>query len=195
MSELPSACILIVTASAQAGEQLAAMLPQKRCCAPLFARTTTQAKQLHQTAPFDLIIVNTPLPDDFGTDFALFLSKQQPPTGILLLCEADQYDAIAARTEYAGVLVLQKPLHRQLFVQGIGLLLASTRRLQSMEEKTRVLHTKMEEVRLVDRAKLLLMERLQMTESQAHRYLEKTAMDRCVTRSQVSLDIIKTYEN
>ena len=32
-----------------------------------------------------------------------------------------------------------------------------------------------------------------MTEAQAHRYIEKQAMDRCTTRREIALGIIKTY--
>ena len=53
----------------------------------------------------------------------------------------------------------------------------------------------MEDIRLVNRAKLLLIEQLKMSESEAHRYIEKRAMDTCVKRRKVAEDIIKTYEN
>ena len=51
----------------------------------------------------------------------------------------------------------------------------------------------MEEIRLVNRAKWLLISALNMHESDAHRYIEKQAMDRCVSKRQVAEEIIKTY--
>ena len=51
----------------------------------------------------------------------------------------------------------------------------------------------MEEIRLVNRAKWLLISELKMDEPDAHRYIEKQAMDRCVTRREVAEEIIKTY--
>lgn len=51
----------------------------------------------------------------------------------------------------------------------------------------------MEEIRIVGRAKLLLIEKLKMTEPDAHRYIEKTAMDRCISKRAVAESIIKTY--
>ena len=51
----------------------------------------------------------------------------------------------------------------------------------------------MNEIRLVNRAKWLLISELNMTEANAHRYIEKQAMDRCVSRRQVAEEIIKTY--
>ena len=44
-----------------------------------------------------------------------------------------------------------------------------------------------------NRAKWLLIEQLKMTEAEAHRHIEKQAMDRCTTRREIALGIIKTY--
>ena len=48
----------------------------------------------------------------------------------------------------------------------------------------------MEEIRLVNRAKWLLIEKQNMTELEAHRYIEKQAMDQCVQRKEIALQII-----
>ena len=63
------------------------------------------------------------------------------------------------------------------------------------EKEASSLQRKMEEIRLVNRAKLVLMEHLNMSEAQAHRYIEKSAMDSCTKRSEVAETIIRTYEN
>ncbi len=52
----------------------------------------------------------------------------------------------------------------------------------------------MEEIRLVNRAKWILIDVLGMSENDAHRYIEKQAMDRCVTKAEVARGIISTYE-
>ena len=51
----------------------------------------------------------------------------------------------------------------------------------------------MNEIRIVNRAKWLLISELKMTEPDAHRYIEKQAMDACVSRKQIAEEIIKTY--
>ena len=53
---------------------------------------------------------------------------------------------------------------------------------------------KLEELRLVTRAKCLLVQNLAMTEADAHRYIEKQAMDLRVPRVRVAEDILRTYE-
>ena len=56
------------------------------------------------------------------------------------------------------------------------------------------LEEKIEEIRLVNRAKWLLIERLGMTEAEAHRYIEKQSMDQRIPRRELAENIIKTYE-
>ena len=51
----------------------------------------------------------------------------------------------------------------------------------------------MEEIRIVNRAKWLLIGELKLDEPEAHRYIEKQAMDRCVSKRVVAEEIIKTY--
>ena len=54
---------------------------------------------------------------------------------------------------------------------------------------------KLEELQLISRAKAVLIEYLKLTEPQAHRCIEKQAMDLGLTRRQVALNILKTYES
>lgn len=51
----------------------------------------------------------------------------------------------------------------------------------------------MEEIRIVNRAKWILISEIKMDEADAHRYIEKQAMDRCVSKREVAESIIKTY--
>ena len=54
---------------------------------------------------------------------------------------------------------------------------------------------KIDEIRLVNRAKWLLIECLSMTEADAHRYIEKQAMDLRLSKREVAENIIKTYKS
>ena len=65
--------------------------------------------------------------------------------------------------------------------------------LRKTEKKTLSIEEKMEEIRIVNRAKWLLISELKMDEQGAHRYIEKQAMDRCVSKKVIAEEIIKTY--
>ncbi|MFA6841361.1 MAG: ANTAR domain-containing protein, partial [Sphaerochaetaceae bacterium] len=68
------------------------------------------------------------------------------------------------------------------------------RRLVSLRSENSKLQRKIEEIKLVDRAKWALIQYLHMNEQQAHRYIEKQAMDLRQSRRDVAERIIKTYE-
>lgn len=63
-----------------------------------------------------------------------------------------------------------------------------------MERENKDLAAKIDGIRLVNRAKWALIEHLGMTEDQAHRYIEKQAMDARVSKKEVAEGIIRTYE-
>ena len=50
------------------------------------------------------------------------------------------------------------------------------------------------ELKRIQKAKGLLMRQLGMTEQDAHRWIEKAAMDRCVKKREIAETIIRMYE-
>ena len=93
-----------------------------------------------------------------------------------------------------GVMVLGVPASTQMVAQSLRMLCAARERLRRMEEKQATVEEKIEEIRMVNRAKWLLIERLQMNEGEAHRYIEKQAMDMRLPRKEIAENIIKTYQ-
>ncbi len=66
-------------------------------------------------------------------------------------------------------------------------------KVQVLSSQTTKLKVKMEEIKQVNRAKMLLMQNMNMSEQEAHRYIEKEAMDRGMKKTAISEEIIKTY--
>lgn len=148
-----------------------------------FAESEAEAAALLSSRRFDLLVVNAPLAD--GTGEALCHRMGVYP---LLLVPQAMYDALTARVTPRGVLLLPKPVSPTLFRQAVSLLLATRAKVERLEGK-------LEEVRIVDRAKWALIQTLKMSEGQAHRYIEKQAMDLRKTKREVAENIVKTYEN
>ena len=92
-----------------------------------------------------------------------------------------------------GVFTLPKPVNRPALAQALDWMSSARERLRKLEKKTVSVEEKMEEIRAVNRAKWLLISELSMAEPQAHRYIEKQAMDRCISRREVAEEIIRTY--
>lgn len=113
----------------------------------------------------------------------------------MLIVKNEIYDQIAYKTEDSGVIVLSKPLSSSALTQAVRVAAALRARLVKEEKKTETMQKRMDEIRLVNHAKWVLISKLGMDEENAHRFIEKQAMDLRQTRSEVSQFIIRTYEN
>ena len=64
-----------------------------------------------------------------------------------------------------------------------------------MQSENAKLQRKLDEGRIIDRAKGILIKYLSMTEPQAHKYLERQAMDLRISKTEVAKRLLSTYEN
>lgn len=188
----PLCRVLVVSAGTQAYDYIRELLPPGEYDPVTHAASAGEAKRLLLGSDYDIIIINTPLPDEFGTEFALDCAAGT--CGVLVLCKSELYEQIAFRLEDSGVLTMPRPVNRQTFYIAIKLLIATHARLAKMEKQNRTLKEKMEDIRVVNRAKWLLIEHLSMTEQDAHYYIEKQAMDTRLSRREVAEHIIRTYD-
>lgn len=184
--------VLVISASESFKTAWTPMLPESKFEPVHFVSSISSAKRTIAERPYDIVIINSPLPDDFGSRFAMEISGEKP-SAVLLLVKADIYDETCSKVIEKGVYVLPKPTSKLVAEQVIDFLITTRERLRLYEKKTMSTEEKMQEIRTVNRAKWLLIENLKMNEADAHRYIEKQAMDRCVTRKIVADEIIKQY--
>lgn len=185
---------LLVSSSQKLNEHILPLLYDNSCESVEIVTDASGARRKLLEKNFDIVIINSPLPDEFGTKLALDIGTETD-FGVLLFVRSDAFFETNSRLSSLGILSLSKPTSSSSVVQSLLLLQATRERLHRMKKRTENLEEKMEEIRLVNRAKWLLIEKLGMTEPSAHRYIEKTAMDRCATKRSVAESIIKTYQN
>ena len=185
--------VLLVSSSPKFNESMLALLPESRFYPVAAVSDVSSARRRLLENKYDIVIINAPLPDDFGTRLALYICENSG-AGVLLFVKAEHYPDINGRVSPFGVLALPKPTTSRAVSQSLQLLCGTRERLRRMEQKTASIEEKMGEIRIINRAKLLLMEQLKMTEKEAHRFIEKQAMDRCVTRITIAQSILSTYK-
>ena len=184
--------VLVVSAAERFNAALSEMLPQSLFSPVRFVRGVSIAKQAIAKRDFDLVLLYAPLPDDPGVEFAAELCTTAG-TVVLLLMRPELYAATRDEAAESGVFSLPRPVSRQTLQQALFWMIGARERLRGMERKTLSFAEKMAEIRLVNRAKWLLIRKLEMDEPHAHRYIEKQAMDRCISKGQVAEEIIQTY--
>ena len=156
-------------------------------------RSVSEARRRIVETDFDIVLINAPLPDDFGMRLAIDICTNSG-AGVLLMVKSDLFNDIYAKVVSYGVITLSKPTNLQMVAQNLRILCATRERMRQMQARQATVEEKIEEMRLVNRAKWLLIECLGMTEPEAHRYIEKQSMDERISKREVAENIIKTYK-
>lgn len=184
--------VLMVSAADNFNSSFMALLPETKFSPVRIEKNISSAKRLLLERSFDFVIINSPLPDDTGTRFAIDVCSTKSSIALILV-KAELYTGTYDKVARHGVYVLSKPTSKPVVSKAVDWMIVTHERLKKLERKNVSIEDKMQEIRLVNRAKWLLIEELKMNEADAHRYIEKQAMDRCVSRKDIAEIIIKNY--
>lgn len=184
--------ILIVSATNSFSSAFTDLLPEARYSPVNTVTSISAAKRVLTEKTFDFVIINAPLPDDAGTRFAIDTCTTKQ-CAVLLLVKNEIHAGIHDRVAEYGVFTLPKPISKGTMTLALYWLESARERLRQFEKKSISIEDKMAEIRLVNKAKWLLIRELHLSEPDAHRYVEKQAMDRCVSKKCIAEEIIKTY--
>ena len=184
--------VLLVSVPGQMNDALASLLTEERYSPARNVSSVSEAKRASAEREFDLILVNSPLPDDSGARFAI--DSSSGGCVVLFLVRAELYAETDEKLGGHGVFVLSKPTSKSTVSTALSWMRSARERLRKSEKKTLTLEEKMEEIRLVNRAKWTLIRTRSMDEAAAHRWIEKQAMDRCLTKREIAEEIIKDAE-
>lgn len=186
--------VLIVSSGQNAVRYFKEILPESMYSPVDFVPSAGEAKRLLLEKRFDIVIINTPLCDEFGIQFAVDTALSYD-SGIMIFVKSELYEQVSYKTEEYGIFTLSRPTAKQTVTEALRMLIASRSRYKALREKSETLEQKMNDIRLVNRAKALLSRNEQMSEERAHRYIEKTAMDFGMKKAEVAKNIIEKYGN
>ena len=186
--------ILLVSASKKSGEALEQLLRRYSWTNIDLVYDGSDARRSILQVDYDIMIVNMPLKDEQGHGLALDII-QSTSLSVVAIVKAESYGLLASKLEPAGVLVCPKPFQQSDFLSAVRLAAAFRNRLKEYESENRKLQKKYEEQRVVSRAKCLLVEFEKMSEPEAHRYIEKMAMDKRSTKLEISNRLIALYKD
>lgn len=184
--------LLVSPTGANFADRIQPLLPRTHYDPVQRAASVSEARRLLAGASFDLVLINAPLPDDFGMELAMDLCSGSG-AGVLLMVRSELFDDVYAKVVGYGVVPLAKPATLQSVAQSLRILCAIRERLRRMEARQATVEEKIQEIRLVNQAKWRLIECLGMTEAEAHRYIEKQAMDLRISKREQAQRILKTY--
>lgn len=184
---------MIVSSSLKGREMLESILKLTPYSNIITADNASDAKRKIAEDAFDIVIINCPLSDEFGINLAEEITEETS-SAVALVVKTELSAQVEHRAGSFGALIIEKPISKQLFMQSMKMLASASKRIKNLQKENLKLKEKIEDIRIIDRAKHALIQYLGMNESQAHKYIEKQAMNMRLTRREVSQNILKMYE-
>ena len=162
--------VLVASASDKMASVVKDVLPGPQYRDISYVSTMGDAKRMLVSQTYDILIINTPLKDDFGIQAAVDIAEQHE-TGILLLVKAEMYEQVSSQVEDYGIVTLARPTTRQSLYTSVKMLSAVQMKIRKLEKEMRRMKERMQEQQTIDRAKWLLVDQRKMSEPDAHRYI------------------------
>ncbi len=186
--------IIIVSSNEKMTNQISEVIENFSINEILTASTCKEASRTISSRAIDLVIINTPMPDETGEKFSVEVAAQNK-TCVLLIVNTQSYKETIDTVQEHGIIVLEKPMTRSMLEFSIQACIATYARIKKLSTENTKLTRTIEDIRIVNRAKRVLVTHLNMSEESAHKYIERQAMDNRRTKRDVAKRIILVYEN
>lgn len=146
-----------------------------------------EARQRLSAQNYECVMIITPLMDEFGDMLARYAAND-PYCLVVLWVKNERVEEMAAVNENVYVRGINFDLSEwEALMQCLNVTFLKMKVIRSQNDEMK---KKIDEIRLVDRAKCLLIEKYHYSEEKAHHTIEKKAMDNRMSRSQVARIII-----
>lgn len=185
--------VLFVSSSQKYTEAVKSVLPASDFWPVTVVESVNEARRRLSGTEYDIIIVNAPLPDDIGVSLAVDAGDSSD-AAVLLLIKSELYEETYYQVLPSGVMTLAKPTNLTMIQQSIRAACALRERMRRMRDQQTTVESKIDEIRLINRAKWLLIECLSMTEKDAHDYILRQSMEQRVSKRTIAENIIRTYQ-
>ena len=179
--------VLVVSASENFIKMLKQNLSSSKYNLVKYTSSISSAKRANVEKLYDIVIIDTPLPDGTGDSFAVDISSNQASI-VMMLVHYDLYTQVHENYARHGIFIKRKPSLQT----ALEWLESARERIRPFEKKTLSIEDRMQEIRKVNQAKLFLITEKGMSEDEAHKYISKQAMDRCVSKRAIAEEILKS---
>jgi len=182
--------VLVVEDEALIRMDLAEMLTEEGYVVAGEAGDGEQAVKLARRLHPDLVIMDIKMPKVDGIAAAASIVEERIAP-VVMLTAFSQRDLIEQARDAGVMAYLVKPFARHELVPAIELAVSRFAEKRALEDEVATLSERLETRKVVDRAKGLLMTRQQMTEPEAFRWIQRTAMDRRTTMKAVAEAVVE----
>ncbi|MCF8528421.1 MAG: response regulator [Aquiluna sp.] len=137
----------------------------------------------------DLVVMDIKMPKMDGITAAEKIAELKIP--VVLLTAFSQADLVSRAAEAGAMAYVTKPFKPTDLLPAIQIALSRHEELVSLENEIADLSDRLETRKLMDRAKGLLQSKMNLTEPDSFRWIQKASMDRRLTMAQVAKTVIE----
>jgi two-component system, response regulator PdtaR len=137
----------------------------------------------------DLAILDIKMPGGDGLSAATEISGERL-AAVLILTAFSQRELVDRAREAGALAYLVKPFQRNDLIPAIELAIGRFEEMKALEDENKDLEERLETRKLVERAKGLLMDELDMREDQAFRWIQRRAMDERKTMKAIAQQVL-----
>ncbi|HMS77768.1 ANTAR domain-containing response regulator, partial [Gordonia sp. (in: high G+C Gram-positive bacteria)] len=149
------------------------------------------AVELTESLKPDLVIMDIKMPVRDGIDAASEIAaKRLAP--VVMLTAFSQRDFVEKARDAGAMAYLVKPFTKADLVPAIEVAVSRYQEVKSLETEVATMQDRLETRKLVERAKGLLMEKQNLSEPEAFKWIQRAAMDRRTTMKAVAHVVVDT---
>lgn len=152
-----------------------------------------QAVNMATSLQPDLVILDVKMPKLDGIEAAGQITGERIAP-VVMLTAFSQRDLVERAREAGTMAYLVKPFAKRDVVPAIELAVSRFAELQALESEVAGLNDRLEARKLIDRAKGLLMSGQGLSEPDAFRWIQRTAMDKRTTMKAVAEIVVESME-
>jgi response regulator NasT len=138
----------------------------------------------------DLVVLDVKMPRLDGISAAQRIAEQRIAP-VVILTAFGQRELVERARDAGAMAYVVKPFTKNDLVPAIEMAVSRYAEITLLESEVAELHERLETRKAVDRAKGVLQQRLELTEPEAFRWIQKTAMDLRLSMRQVAEGVVR----
>ena len=192
--------ILIVSSSESGTKVLTDLLRSAGFENITASSSAADARRRSTIESYDLSILNMPLSDETGKELSFDIADKNV-SGVITIVNNGHEQIIGSFGRKKGIYIVMKPLNRRMFLDAVIFVLTAQKQKLRLIKKNEELARALTDLKIITKAKFLLMEKNGMSEENAHHFIERSAMDQRLSKRYVAEAVIsaegipKEWEN
>ncbi|MBS9776030.1 MAG: response regulator [Fusobacterium sp.] len=138
----------------------------------------------------DIVLLDIKIPHISGLKVAEILEKEKLESCVIILTAYNIAEYIKKASSTTAMAYLLKPIEEEIFVERLRLIYKNYRLYKDMKEEVEDTKKKLEDRKLIERAKGIVMVKYNLGEDQAYKKMRALSMEKRISLSKLSEIII-----